>query len=146
MRSSVSIGGRNFGTPFEIWHFFWFRKGKRIDRDRTKMDDIARTNDNESIDSFTSNGEQLPADDNVSLGAVSNASSTSETNYVRRMAKHFEQITDTSWNDKGPHENFKQCNWWLKTPSIVTTFDDFDGLNDGTALDGDGLTQSDAEW
>lgn len=112
-----------------------------------KMDDIKRTNcdTNDSTDSPTTNGDQLSADDNVSLGAVSNASCASETSYVRRMAKQFEQITDTSWNDRGPNENFKICNWWLKTPSIVTTFDDFDGLNDEKILDPDESTPIDAE-
>lgn len=112
------------------------------------MDVVGQSNENESTDSPTSNGEQLPGetDDNVSLGAVSNASSINDTNYVRRMAKQFEQITDTLWNEKSPNETLKKCNWWLKTPSIVTTFDDFDGLNDGKILDGDGSTQSIDEW
>lgn len=111
------------------------------------MDDIERSNGDGSIDLATLDDEQLPTtDDNVSLGAASNVSSINETNYVRRMAKQFEQFTGTSWNENRAHENFKQCNWWLKTPSTVTTFDDFDGLSDGKCLDGDGLTNGAAEW
>lgn len=111
------------------------------------MDDIERSSRNGSCDLPTLNGDGLPVtDDNVSLGAASNVSSTNEGSYVRRMAKQFEQFTDTSWNENGPHENFKQCNWWLKTPSTVTTFDDFDGLSDGKLLDDDGSTQGVAEW
>lgn len=89
------------------------------------MDDIERR----SIDVSTTNAKQLLSDDNISLGNVSTASS--ETNYVRRMAKHFEQITDTSWTENVSQENYKRCNWWLRTPSI----DEFDGLTDGKTFD-----------
>lgn len=100
----------------------------------------------QSIDSSTSNDDQILVDENVSLGGDSNASSTNETSYVRRMTRQFEQMTaDRLWIDKGQNENFKQCNWWLKTPSIVTTFDDFDvnGTNEEIDLDGNRLT---TEW
>lgn len=46
-------------------------------------------------------------------------------NFVRRMAEHFEQISlDTKTYGNGHEINFKQCNWWLETPSSVHYFDD----------------------
>lgn len=42
-------------------------------------------------------------------------------NYVRQMAKQFEQITANSTTYTSLHE---QCNWWLKTPSRITCFDE----------------------
>lgn len=105
------------------------------------MDEIDRSNDDGLIDSPTSNGEKSPTNDNVCLSAVSDAASPNKTNYVRRMAKHFEQITDTSWNDKCPNGNIKEINWWLKAPSIY----EFDELNVGEVLDGDGSAHSEAD-
>lgn len=49
-------------------------------------------------------------------------------NFVRQMAKQFEQIEKIkidSTSYVNSHEaNFKQCNWWLDMPSSVTCFDD----------------------
>lgn len=45
-------------------------------------------------------------------------------NFVRQMAKQFEQISTESMSFVNSHEaNFKQCNWWLDMPSAAC-FDD----------------------
>lgn len=53
---------------------------------------------------------------------------TLSRNFVRQMAKQFEQISSVdSTSYSSEHEaNFKQCNWWLDNmPSLaVTCFDD----------------------
>lgn len=50
---------------------------------------------------------------------------TLSRNFVRQMAKQFEQISAESMSYSNSHEaNFKQCNWWLDMPSSATCFDD----------------------
>lgn len=50
---------------------------------------------------------------------------TLSRNFVRQMAKQFEQISVDSMSYVNSHEaNFKQCNWWLDIPSSATCFDD----------------------
>lgn len=51
---------------------------------------------------------------------------TLSRNFVRQMAKQFEQISSIdSTSYVSSHEaNFKQCNWWLDMPSSATCFDD----------------------
>lgn len=51
---------------------------------------------------------------------------TLSRNFVRQMAKQFEQISSVdSTSYVSAHEaNFKQCNWWLDMPSFATCFDD----------------------
>lgn len=65
-------------------------------------------------------------DESTTNSVPSTPISVRSQNYVRKMAKQFEQINvdpiNMAANDRDA--NFKQCNWWLKTPSSITCFDD----------------------
>lgn len=83
--------------------------------------------EDEFIDNAT--GESIEPIIDSQTQSISNetsmcSSDSTERNYVREMAKRFEQINDIQSIDHVT--NFKECNWWLKTPSSVTCLNEID--------------------
>lgn len=85
---------------------------------------VSNENENENVrisndSTSTKSSEDLfDEQQNVSL-------SPKRKNYVREMAKKFESLND--------HETcYTHCNWWTKTPTTFTYFDETDSpkLND----------------